>query len=350
MADQPTSSLRLTQVVASAGCAAKLGPNDLAVALRGFGPLADPRLLVGPETLDDAAVVAINSEVAVCFTADFITPLVDDPRTWGRIAATNALSDVYAMGGTPLAALNLVCWPKTLPLDLLGEVLAGGRDAADAAAALVVGGHSVEDPEPKYGMAVIGTVHPGRVLRNVGAEPGDALFLTKPLGTGIVSTAIKADLAPATAIEAAVASMTTLNRGAGEAAVATEARALTDVTGFSLMGHLSEMLGKSSRLGAAVSVSALPVLPGALDLLAQGMAPAGAYRNRLAYQPRVTLASDVDRQQWEMLLYDPQTSGGLLAAVPPGLAGDFVEACRQRQSKAWWIGEFTDSGRIEVIA
>jgi selenide,water dikinase len=337
--------IRLTQLATASGCAAKLGPRDLARALARLAPTSDPRLLVGPETLDDAAALRLSDDLALLFTADFITPLVDDPAQWGRIAATNAISDIYAMGGRPLAALNLVCWSNCLPVEMLGDVLAGGAAAAAAAQCLVVGGHTIEDKEPKYGMAVVGTAHPDRILRNQGARPGDLLYLTKPLGTGIITTAIKAGLARAEEIEAAVLSMTTLNRAAAEAAIAATARALTDVTGFGLAGHLTEMLGPAAGLGVELSVRALPLLPGVREQMNQGMIPAGAYRNRDAYRQRVAVSQGVPGDL-EMLLYDPQTSGGLLAAIPPDSAGRFESEASQRGVNIHRIGQFTESGLI----
>jgi len=311
-------------------------------------PAVDPRLLVGPETLDDAAVVAVSDELAVCFTADFITPVVDDPGQWGQIAAANSLSDVFAMGARPLAALNLVCWPKSLPPEMLAEVLAGGARTAAESACLIVGGHTVEDKEPKYGLAVIGTVHPDRVFRNRGAQPGDLLYLTKPLGTGILATAIKAGLAGREETEAAVQSMTTLNRGASEAAVAVSARALTDVSGFGLAGHLLEMLGPDGSLGAEVYANELPLLPGVRRHMQTGMIPGGAYRNRDAYQKRVRIAEEA-RDPWEILIYDPQTSGGLLAAIPPEAEERFRQEAARRDVAASRIGAFNQTGRIDVV-
>jgi selenide,water dikinase len=315
--------------------------------LGALAPTLDPRLLVGPETLDDAAVLKVSDDLAICFTADFITPLVDEPRLWGRIAAANSISDVYAMGGKPLAALNLVCWPNCLPLDVLGEVLAGGASAAAEATCLVVGGHTVDDKQPKYGLAVIGAVHPERILRNQGARPGDQLYLTKPLGTGVIATAFKADFATAEQYEAAAHCMAALNRAASEAAIAAGARALTDVTGFGLAGHLSEMLGSGGTLGARLTLAELPILPGVFAQMETGMIPGGAYRNRDAYQKRVEFAAEAPRAL-EMILYDPQTSGGLLAGISPENAGRFEQAAAALGCPAHRIGEFDDSGRIRV--
>ena len=304
-------------------------------------------MLVSAETLDDAAVVAVSDDVAVCFTADFITPVVDNAQTWGRIAAANALSDVYAMGAKPLAALNLVCWPKQLPMELLSDVLAGGMAATSEAGCLLVGGHTVEDKEPKYGLAVIGTVHPDRILRNRGARPGDLLYLSKPLGTGIISTAVKAKLAKDEKTAAAVQSMTRLNRNASEAALAASARAMTDVTGFGLAGHLSEMLGPEGQLGAEISLGSLPLLPGTREHMRMGMIPAGAYRNRDAYSHRMRIAQGV-KDGLEILLFDPQTSGGLLIAIDPDTAGKFERESENRNTKVTRIGIFNDTGQIAV--
>jgi selenide,water dikinase len=310
-------------------------------------PAVDPRLLVGPETLDDAAALKVSEDLAICFTADFITPLVDDPAQWGRIAAANSISDIYAMGATPLAALNLVCWSNCLPLEMLGQLLEGGASAAADADCLVVGGHTVDDKQPKYGMAVIGTVHPSRILRNQGARPGDQLYLSKPLGTGILATAMKADFATPEEVEATTRMMMTLNRGASEAAVAAGASALTDVTGFGLAGHLSEMLGGEASLGASISLQTLPVLPGVRGHMETGMIPAGAYRNRDAYHQRVRLSEDAELAL-EILLYDPQTSGGLLVAVPAEKASRFEQEAEQRGVRAARIGQFDDRGLIRV--
>jgi selenide,water dikinase len=311
-------------------------------------PAVDPRLLVGPETHDDAAALKVSDDVAICFTADFITPLVDDAALWGRIAAVNSISDIYAMGATPLAAVNLVCWPNCLPLEMLKQLLAGGSAAAAECGCLVVGGHTVDDKQPKYGMAVIGTVHPERLLRNRGARPGDRIYLSKPLGTGIIATAIKAELASQEHQDAAVQSMIQPNRLAAQAAIAAGARAMTDVTGFGLVGHLSEMLGPEAALGAALSLEALPLLPGARSLAAMGLIPAGAYRNREAFRPRVQLDAGVD-ETMEMLLYDPQTSGGLLAAIPAERTGVFEQYAAQHHLDAVLIGTFDDSGKIAAV-
>ncbi len=344
MSEQP---IRLTQMVAAGGCAAKMGPGDLKKVVAKLAPCVDPRLLVGPETLDDAAVVKLSDDLAICFTTDFITPLVDDPRDWGRIAATNAISDVYAMGGTPLLALNLVCWSNCLPSEMLSEVLAGGAFAAAAAGCMVGGGHSIHDKEPKYGMAVIGTVHPDRILCNRGARPGDIIYLSKPLGTGIICTALKSGDATEEERAAAVNAMTTLNRAASEAAIEAGAHALTDVTGFSLMGHLCGMLGDDNSLGASISCGSLPLLPGVLRHIREETIPGGAFRNRDTYGSRVDIASGVD-EGYGIAIFDPQTSGGLMAAIAPEMAKRFEDKAKDRGVRVSRIGEFNESGRITI--
>ena len=293
-------------------------------------------------------MLRVSEDVAVVFTADFITPVVDDARDWGRIAAANSISDVFAMGATPLAALNLVAWPKRLGPSMMAVVMAGGADAAREAGCLVVGGHTILDDEPKYGMAVIGTVHPNRIITNVGAKPGDFLYLTKPIGTGIVATAIKGGLASEGQIKPAVISMKTLNRRAGEIAADLPARAMTDVTGFGLAGHLTEMLGPAENaLGATIHFPALPILPGAIDLIQKGMVAGGAYRNRDAYQGRVEFPAPPDAPE-EILLYDPQTSGGLLIAVGEDLAAELESRAAGADCRMSRIGSFDRSGKIRI--
>jgi selenide,water dikinase len=327
--------VRLTAFSHGAGCACKLSPTDLRTVLglaRGLGGAPeDPDLLVGLDTADDAAVYRLRDDLAVVVTTDFFTPIVDDPYDWGRIAATNALSDVYAMGGAPLLALNLVAWPRDgLPFELLARVLDGGHDVVRAAGALVAGGHSIDDAEPKFGLAVVGTVDPRRVLTNRGARAGDALVLTKPIGLGVISTALKRDAAPAPLLEEATRVMTTLNAAARDAALAVDERgvhAATDVTGFGLLGHLHELLA-ASGLGADVHVGAIPVIEGVRELLAAGMVAGGTQRNHAFVADSVAwngLALDE-----QLLLADAQTSGGLLLAVSPDTVDDLVRELRAR--------------------
>ena len=272
----------LTSLSHGAGCGCKLSAADLRPIVASLPRTADPRVLVAADTADDAGVVQLTADLAIVQTVDFFTPIVDDPYAFGRIAATNALSDIYAMGALPVAALNLVAYPlATLGPDVLREILRGGGDAATAAGAAVVGGHSIDDPEPKYGMAVTGVVAPDAVLTNAGGRPGDVLVLTKPLGAGAVATAIKRGLADPDLVERAVRVMTTLNDRAAEQARAAGAHALTDVTGFGLLGHVHE-LAAASGLAATVDAAAVPVIEGVLELLADDRAVAGGSRRNRA--------------------------------------------------------------------
>jgi selenide,water dikinase len=295
-------------------------------------------------------VYRLTPDRAIVATVDFFTPIVDDAYDFGRIAATNAFSDVYAMGGTPLLALNLVGWPRdTLPYELLGEVLRGGADIANEAGAFVLGGHSVDDPEPKYGMVAIGEVHPDKIITLARAQPGDALVLTKPIGTGVLSTALKRDLATAADIAPAVKSMTTLNAGAARAMLATGAHAATDVTGFGLLGHLHNMLS-ASGVAAQIDSAAVPLLPKALELAERGSVPGGTKRNREALTPHVTFASTVV-EPLRTLLFDAQTSGGLLIALAADRAGALITALqREGTPAAARIGAIVTgaAGTIEV--
>jgi selenide,water dikinase len=310
----------LTSLSHGAGCGCKLSAADLRPIVATLPRSTDPRVLVAADTADDAGVVRLTDDLALIHTADFFTPIVDDPYAFGRIAATNALSDVYAMGGEPVSALNLVAWPlATLGGDMLAEVLRGGSDAAAAAGIAVVGGHSIDDPEPKYGMAVTGTVHPDRVLTNAGGKPGDALVLTKPLGAGTVATAIKRGLAGEDLVERAIEVMTTLNAEGARAARAAGAHALTDVTGFGLLGHLHE-LAAASGLAAELDAAAVPAIEGVLELLADEAALAGgSKRNRADAEEWAVFADGVPEPR-RRLVCDAMTSGGLLAAVPASAA------------------------------
>ncbi len=303
---------RLTQYAHGGGCACKIPPGELEAAIAGLlgaGPV-DPagELLVGLDGGDDAAVVRLAGDTAVVATTDFFTPVVDDPYDWGRIAAANALSDVYAMGGRPLVALNLLCWPRdVLPYELAAEVLRGGLDVASQAGCHVAGGHSVDDPEPKYGMAVTGLVDPDRMMRNDAGRAGLPLTLTKPLGIGVLNSRHKAT---GEVFPQAVATMTTLNRDAAEAAVAAAVRCATDVTGFGLLGHLLK-LARASGVTAVVDAAAVPYLDGARAALADGFVSGGTRRNLDWVRPHADLGVDEDEA---LLLADAQTSGGLLVA------------------------------------
>jgi selenide, water dikinase len=310
----------------------------------------DASLLVGPETADDAGVYRVSDELALVQTADFFTPIVDDPYDFGRIAAANALSDVYAMGGRPVTALNLVAFSlDSLGAEVLREILRGGADVAAEAGVAVVGGHSIDDPEPKYGMAVTGVVHPGLVVRNSTAAPGDHLFLTKPLGAGAVSTAAKRGHAGPDLIARATAVMTTLNARASQAALAAGPSAMTDVTGFGLLGHLRELTA-ASGVTARIEAAAVPVLDGALELLASGEGISGGNgRNREYASDFTTFGEDVPEAR-RSLLADPMTSGGLLVAAPPDCAGPMEKALRAAAPETAAIGTLAEgeAGAIEV--
>jgi len=345
-----SEAIRLVTYSHGAGCACKLGPADLSEVLARLVPAkADPALLVGYATGDDAAVYQLDETTALVFTTDFFTPIVNGARDWGRIAAANALSDVYAMGGRPLLCLNIAGWPRdTLPLELLGEVLEGGASIAAEAGAIVAGGHTIDDREPKYGMAVVGLADPARIVTNAEARPGDVLLLTKPIGLGVISTAIKNDVASPDVIARAIATMTTLNARASESMLATGVRAATDVTGFGLLGHLQKLCG-ASGVSARIDARAVPVLEGARALAEAGQIPSGSKRNRAFVEPDVVYddaVEEVDR----VLLCDAQTSGGLLiAAARPD---ETLAAMAVRGVEAAVIGAIGDgpAGTLRVRA
>jgi selenide,water dikinase len=309
-----TPRIRLTAFSHGAGCACKLGPGELSQVLHHLPGVVDPRVLVDAATRDDAAVFRLSADRALVATVDFFTPIVDDATQWGAIAAANALSDVYAMGGTPLFALNLVGWPREkLPFDLLGDVIKGASEVAERAGCAIVGGHSIDSLEPLFGMVVMGEVHPDRMFTNTGACAGDVLVLTKPLGTGILTTALKRDAMIEAGMGDAVRSMTALNDGAAKAALRIGVSAATDVTGFGLLRHLGNMLA-ASEVAAEVAFEALPLLPHALNLAARGIIPGGTQRNLEAAKD-LDWADDLALHE-RVLCVDAQTSGGLLLAVP----------------------------------
>jgi selenide,water dikinase len=316
------SVLRLTSLSHGAGCACKVPAALLAPIVAALPRSSDPDLLVGTQTSDDAGVYRLRDDLALVQTVDFFTPIVDDPYDFGRIAATNALSDVYAMGGRPVSALNLVAWSVAdLGADLLGQVLRGGADVAQDAGVAIVGGHTIDDPEPKYGMAVTGVIDPAEVITNAGGRAGDALVLTKPVGAGAVTTSLKKGLASNEALAAAVEVMTTLNEGAATAARAAGAHAMTDVTGFGLLGHLHE-LALASGVSAVVDADAVPAIPGALELLHDDRAVAGGSSNNRRYAGEfAAFDSSVDEVR-RRLVTDAMTSGGLVVAVDPERADD----------------------------
>jgi len=320
--------------------------------MAGLGQITHPDLLVGTGTSDDAGVFRISPELALVQTVDFFTPVVDDPFDFGRIAAANALSDVYAMGGRPLTAMNIVCFPICdLPRPVLARTLAGGLEKLREAGCVLVGGHSVDDPEFKYGMAVTGTVHPDRILTNAGAREGDALILTKPLGTGVLATAIKGGLATRADIFTLVESASFLNRAAAETMEAFPVSACTDVTGFGLAGHVLEMARGSGR-EIEVALSAVPLLPNALEYASMGLLPAGAFANKKYAQPRVEFSGSPDPALAD-LLFDPQTSGGLVIALPGDRAPDLLAALSKAGVPASLVGRVRGTragGRLVVRA
>ena len=301
----------LTSLARAGGCAAKYAAARLEGLLAGFVPATSEDLLVGLDPADDAAVYRLDDERALVFTVDFFPPLVDDPRTFGAIAATNALNDVFAMGGAPLLALSVAAFPEELPTEVLGDVLAGADERVRAAGAILAGGHTIRDDEPKYGLAVVGTVHPDALWPKAGAQPGDVLYLTKPLGTGIVLQAERDGRTPPGALEAAVTSMTELSRGAADTLRPFAPNAVTDVTGFGLLGHVHELASRSG-VRAVLEAEALPLLPGALELARDEVKTGGDRRNREYAGGHVQSSVDA---ALETLAYDPQTAGGLLISM-----------------------------------
>ncbi len=321
----------LTSLSATAGCAAKIAQVDLVAALATLPARQDGRLLIGYDTSDDAAVFRLTPELALVETVDIFTPIVDDPFDYGRIAAANALSDVYAMGAKPISALSFVAWPMA---DLgpagLSRILQGAQAICDQAGIVIAGGHSIVDKEPKFGLFVTGLVHPDRVVANDGAKPGDLLVLTKALGTGVLTTARKRGVISDEDLGEAVASMTTLNAGAAEAMVETGVSACTDVTGFGLLGHLANMLRASSRrygdaLGARLTFERMPWMHQVRGLAAQGLCPGGSKRNLTYASKNTTFSADLTEAD-RLLMADAQTSGGLLIAVPPAHADTLLLA------------------------
>ncbi len=345
---------RLTSLSPGAGCACKLPLAKLEAlfatmdGVPAMGP-ASGDLLIGAAEGDDAAVLRLDAERALVLTTDFFTPIVDDPFDWGRVAAANALSDVYAMGGRPLFAVNIAAWPGDgLDIAILGQVMRGGAQVAAQAGCFLAGGHTIDDPVPKYGLAVVGLADPAALMTIDRAAPGDQLILTKAIGTGVVATALKRDGADQAAVDAAVASMTLLNAGASQAALAAGVRAATDVTGFGLLGHLHRMLA-ASGVAARLSARAVPLLPGAADLAAAGFVSGGTRANTERMRNVVTLDDKIPAEV-AVLLHDAQTSGGLLLAVPQAAASALLGELLAQGLPAALVGEVVAgvSGRVEV--
>ena len=307
------TEVKLTKLAGCAGCGAKVGAGTLVHLLEGFRTHSDPRLLVGYDRSDDASVYYLDENTALVQTTDFFPPIVDDPFLYGQIAAANAISDVYAMGGEPRLALNILCLPESMTGEMVQELLRGGYDKAYEAGAIITGGHTIEGAEPIYGLAVSGFVHPKKVLTNSGAQPGDVLILTKPLGVGIITTAARGGLADAALMERIYRQMAALNKTARDIMVKYRVHSCTDVTGFALLGHSFEM-AQGSGCTVHIRTSDVPYHPEAWELADMGFLPAGAYRNRDYAEAGVTVRGGISRTMQD-LLYDPQTSGGLLMAV-----------------------------------
>ena len=340
------NEVKLTKLAKCAGCGAKVGAGVLSQLLEDIKVHEDPDLLVGFDKSDDASVYRVTDDLALVQTVDFFPPIADDPYLFGQIAAANALSDVYAMGGEPKLCLNIMAVPKDMPPEAVHDLLRGGYDKVYEAGALITGGHSILDDEPKYGLAVTGFVHPEKMLTNSGARPGDVLLFTKPIGTGVLTTAAKADMAPPEAMARAHKLMTTLNKSARDAMVRYRVHACTDVTGFGLLGHGLEM-AQGSGVELEIEVSAVDFIPEAAELAKMGILPEGMYRNRAFAEGSVDPGG---AELWQQdLLYDPQTSGGLLMAVDPEDAEALfreLKACVPSAQRLGAVREYQGGKRI----
>ena len=334
------TEVKLTKLASCAGCGAKIGAGTLARMLEGFRTHSDPRLIVGYDKSDDASVYVLDENTALIQTTDFFPPIVDDPFLYGRIAAVNAMSDVYAMGGEPKLALNILCAAETMSEEAIREILRGGYDAAYEAGAIITGGHTIRGAEPIYGLAVSGFVHPQKVLTNSNAQPGDVLILTKPLGIGILTTAAKAELADKKILDKIYAQMAMLNKTARDVMVTYPVHSCTDITGFSLLGHGFEM-AQGSNCTLHITVDKVPYHPEALEFASIGLVPAGAYRNRKYAGPGVKLCREISLAMQD-ILYDPQTSGGLLFALPEKDAQACLRELQDQLPQAAIVGYVTE--------
>ena len=327
--EETNQKIRLTQFAKSAGCAAKIAPDILSQLVGKLPAFEDENLLVGVETSDDGAVYRVSPDMAFIQTLDFFPPVVDDPFTFGQISAANALSDIYAMGGEPKLALNIVAFPNCLGAEVLGQILAGGAKKVREAGAVLAGGHSINDEEPKYGLCVTGYVHPNKIWKNCGACPGDVLILTKPLGTGLVNTAVKAEMAEEDSKAAAIKSMCCLNKYAAEILKSYTIHSCTDVTGFSLAGHGMEM-ARGSQVTLKIMTEKLPILRGGGGGASMGLVPEGTYRNKRFCKKEISMKGQL-AESMEDLLFDPQTSGGLLVSVPEEEGEKLLKELRSRE-------------------
>lgn len=340
-------TIRLTELTKTSGWAAKIGPDVLAQVLCHLPKNYDENLIVGLDTSDDAAVYKIDENLALIQTLDFFTPVVDDPYVFGQIAAANSLSDVYAMGGEPKLAMNIVCFPNCLDPDVLVEILKGGHDKVEEAGAILVGGHTVEDEEPKYGLSVAGFVHPNKVLTNSNAKPGDVLIITKPLGLGIINTAIKGGIADSVSYNEAVKVMSTLNKFGKEALDGIMVNSVTDITGFGLLGHALEM-AEASGVAIKIHYKDIPLITNALEYAQMGLVPAGAYSNRVYIGDEVKFKSQIS-EDMEDVLFDPQTSGGLLISLPRKEADKLLKALENNPTSYGIIGEVVEKEEHYLI-
>lgn len=341
------TQVKLTKLASCAGCGAKVGAGTLVHLLEGFQTHYDPRLIVGYDKSDDASVYVIDENTALVQTTDFFPPIVDDPFLYGQIAAANALSDVYAMGGEPKLALNIMCLAETMDKETVQEILRGGYAKAYEAGAIITGGHTIQGAEPIYGLAVSGFVHPEKVLTNSGAQPGDVLILTKPLGIGILTTAAKADMVEKEVLERIYAQMATLNKTARDIMVKYPVHSCTDVTGFALLGHSYEM-AQGSDCTIHIETGKIPYHPEAYELAEMGFIPAGAYRNREYAEGGVKVAGDVSRAMQD-ICYDPQTSGGLLIALPEKAAEECLRELKAVIPAAEQIGFVTQREDAPIV-
>ena len=341
------TEVKLTKLASCAGCGAKVGAGTLVQLLEGFRTHSDPRLLVGFDKSDDASVYYLNENTALVQTTDFFPPIVDDPFLYGQIAAANAISDVYAMGGEPKLALNIMCIPEAMTADMVQELLRGGYDKAYEAGVIITGGHTIHGAEPIYGLAVSGFVHPDRILTNSGAKPGDVLILTKPLGVGVLTTAAKAGLVDSDVMARIYRQMATLNKAARDIMVKYRVHSCTDVTGFALLGHSFEM-AQGSNCTVHIQSKNVPFHPEAWEFADMGFLPAGAYRNRDYAEAGVTVRNGISRTMQD-LLYDPQTSGGLLMAVDAADADACLKELQDAIPNAAAVGYVTESEENWII-
>lgn len=340
------TEVKLTKLASCAGCGAKVGAGTLVKLLEGFQTHTDPRLIVGYDKSDDASVYVLDDNQALVQTTDFFPPIVDDPFLYGQIAAANALSDVYAMGGEPKLALNIMCLADSMDKETVQEILRGGYAKAYEAGAIITGGHTIQGAEPIYGLAVSGFVHPKKVLTNSGAKPGDKLILTKPLGVGIITTAAKADLVEKAVMSKIYNQMATLNKYARDIMVQYDVHSCTDVTGFALLGHSYEM-AQGSNCTICIDTNKLPYYCEAYEFAEMGFIPAGAYRNREYVGNGIKIATDVSRAMTD-ICYDPQTSGGLLFAISGNEADKCLEHLKKEKIEAAIIGHVTEKEEYAI--